>query len=164
MFCPSCGAEYTIELKYCNRCGANLSSALTEPTNSVSLNVTKAVAAVGTTMAVVTLGGFIALILGAIKLAEKTNFASDAIMFAVLLGTVIILTADIFLGIQLSRLIKASLTPQSLRRGMNPPSLSPELPKPTTARLAPAASVTENTTRFLEDSYRPPTESQPRNT
>ena len=24
MFCPSCGNEITVELKYCNRCGANL--------------------------------------------------------------------------------------------------------------------------------------------
>jgi hypothetical protein len=25
MYCPSCGSEITVELKYCNRCGANLS-------------------------------------------------------------------------------------------------------------------------------------------
>jgi len=25
MFCPSCGNEIAVELKYCNRCGANLS-------------------------------------------------------------------------------------------------------------------------------------------
>ena len=163
MFCPSCGVEYTIELKYCNRCGANLTESMIEQP-AVSLDVTKAVAAVGTTMAVVTLGGFIALILGAIKLAEKTNFGSDAIMFAVLLGTVMILTADIFLGVQLSRLIKAALTPQNLRRGIKQSSLSPELPRPTTARLSPGSSVTENTTRFLEETYRPPAERQPRNT
>src|SRR4026208_2116422 len=24
MYCPSCGNEITVELKYCNRCGANL--------------------------------------------------------------------------------------------------------------------------------------------
>ncbi|HEY0430909.1 MAG TPA: hypothetical protein VGC61_03800 [Pyrinomonadaceae bacterium] len=24
MFCPSCGSEISVELKYCNRCGANL--------------------------------------------------------------------------------------------------------------------------------------------
>ena len=106
MFCPSCGAEYTIELKYCNRCGANLSGAMTAQPDSASLDVTKAVAAVGTTMAVVTLGGFIVLMVGAIKLAEKTSFGTDPIMFTVLLGMIIILTADIFHGIQLSRLIK----------------------------------------------------------
>jgi hypothetical protein len=26
MFCPSCGSEIPVELKYCNRCGANLSA------------------------------------------------------------------------------------------------------------------------------------------
>src|ERR1044072_2700086 len=25
MYCPTCGNEITVELKYCNRCGANLS-------------------------------------------------------------------------------------------------------------------------------------------
>ena len=25
MYCPSCGNEITVELKYCSRCGANLS-------------------------------------------------------------------------------------------------------------------------------------------
>src|SRR5258705_13924429 len=25
MYCPSCGNEIAVELKYCNRCGANLS-------------------------------------------------------------------------------------------------------------------------------------------
>lgn len=26
MYCPSCGSEISVELKYCNRCGANLSA------------------------------------------------------------------------------------------------------------------------------------------
>ena len=26
MYCPSCGNEISVELKYCNRCGANLSA------------------------------------------------------------------------------------------------------------------------------------------
>jgi hypothetical protein len=28
MYCPSCGNELSVELKYCNRCGANLSQGL----------------------------------------------------------------------------------------------------------------------------------------
>jgi predicted amidophosphoribosyltransferase len=100
MFCPSCGAAYTIELKYCNRCGANLTTTLAEPNEVPSLDLTKAIATIGTTMTALTLGGFIALIVGAVKLSEKTNMGSDPIMFTVLLGMIVILTADIFLGVQ----------------------------------------------------------------
>ena len=33
MYCPSCGNEITVELKYCNRCGANLTlPAMSPPT------------------------------------------------------------------------------------------------------------------------------------
>jgi len=35
MYCPSCGSEIAVELKYCNRCGANL--ALTTNTQVVSV-------------------------------------------------------------------------------------------------------------------------------
>jgi len=163
MFCPSCGAEYTIELKYCNRCGANLTTALAEPTEVLSLDLTKAIATIGTTMTALTLGGFIALIVGAVKLSEKTNMGSDPIMFMVLLGMIVILTADIFLGVQLSRLIKASLSPHKLSKRKTAPALPLEISRPTTGRLAPTASVTENTTRFFEETYRPPAEPQPRN-
>jgi len=98
------------------------------------------------------------------KLSEKTNLGSDPIMFTVLLGMIVILAADIFLGVQLSRLIKASLSPYRLSKRKTAPAMPLEISGPTTARLAPTASVTENTTRFLEETYRPPAETQRRNT
>ena len=36
MFCPTCGNEIAVELKYCNRCGANL----TLPTNTQVVHAT----------------------------------------------------------------------------------------------------------------------------
>lgn len=157
MFCPTCGSEYQIELKYCNRCGANLMTAL-KPTEMVSVDVTKAIAAIGTTMTALTLGGFIALIIGAVKLAEKTNLGTDPIMMTVVLGMTAILTADIFLGIQLSRLIKSALSLHELAKRKPAPVAPVEFSRPTTARLSPAASVTENTTRFFEAPYQAPAE------
>lgn len=58
MFCPSCGAEYSIELKYCNRCGANLGGTSPAPQSVAPIDVTKSVVAIGTTMVVLTIGGF----------------------------------------------------------------------------------------------------------
>ena len=74
MFCPSCGAEYTVELKYCNRCGANL-SALSAPAEVVQVSLTKPTLIIAATLAVLTLGGFVGLIAGAVTLATvvQTN-------------------------------------------------------------------------------------------
>ena len=159
MFCPSCGTEYTIGLPYCNRCGANLNSSLTEPAEVISINLTKAIAAIGTTMAVLTLGGFIALIVGAVRLAERTSMGSDPIIAMMVLGMVTILTIDILLGRQLSRLIEAGISSKKSPQRQRPlPSANVphELGRPAPP---PASSVTENTTRFLEPEYRGPAKS-----
>jgi hypothetical protein len=164
MFCPSCGTEYTLGLPYCNRCGANLNSALDEPTGVITVNVTKAIAAIGTTMAVLTLGGFMTLIIGAVKLAEKTNLGSDPIIALIVLGILTILIIDILLGRQLSRLIEASLSSgksQQRKRGLPTVNVPSELGRPAPS---PALSVTENTTRFLEHEYRAPSKSEARPT
>ena len=39
MYCPSCGNEMTVELKYCNRCGANLTLAFSNPPVTVAAPV-----------------------------------------------------------------------------------------------------------------------------
>ena len=36
MYCPSCGSEINVELKYCNRCGANLTTTALQTTTVVS--------------------------------------------------------------------------------------------------------------------------------
>lgn len=163
MYCPSCGTEYALGLPYCNRCGANLSSALSEPTEGVSINITKAVAAIGTTMAVLTLGGFMMLIFGAVRLAERITGGTDPIIALMVLGMATILVSDILLARQLSRLIEAGLTTNKARTGkrsVQPTVATHELNRPTTTPLPPGLSVTENTTRFLEHQYRGPSEAE----
>jgi hypothetical protein len=159
MFCPSCGTEYTIGLPYCNRCGANLNTSLTEPAEVISVNLTKAIAAISTTIAVLTLGGFITLVVGAAKLAERAALGTDPIIAMMVLGMVTILTIDILLGRQLSRLIEAGISSKKSPQRQRPlPSANvpPELARPVPS---PALSVTENTTRFLEPEYRGPSKS-----
>lgn len=169
MFCPTCGAEYAIELNYCNRCGANLSVAVAEPLQTTSVSLNKAVAVIGTTLAVLTIGGFIALIVGAVELSRSAAMGNDPIIAMIFMGMLTILTADVFLVRQLSKLISAALSsnkPQQLKRPpasarLGMPSIA-ELPKPINARLEPGSSVTENTTRFFEPApaYRQPPEAE----
>ncbi len=157
MFCPSCGAEYTIELKYCNRCGANLSNLTSAEPIVTAVDVTKSLAIIGTTMAGLNLGGFVAVIAGATALASK-SFATDPIMAIVMLGMITILVTDIFLARQLSKLISASLSSPKPPKFKQPPAAATpaQLRQPQPAQLQGAPSVTENTTRLFEPAYREP--------
>ena len=160
MFCPSCGTEST-GLKYCNRCGANL-GALTAPTEIVQFSLTKPALMIGVIIAVLTLGGFALLIIGAGTLATVTQ-AVDPLIALIFMGIVTILTADILLIRQLSKLITAALKSESSVR--SPQTITaepaPQFSRANTAPFLPASSVTENTTRFLESDYRAPVEPQP---
>ena len=163
MFCPSCGAEYTIELKYCNRCGANLNTALTAQPEPVLVSLTKPTLIIGAAITLLTLGGFGMLIAGAVELAHSVQLGGDGIFAIVALGMVTILSTDIFLVRQLSRLISASLssgTQPKPRRQPVPATAPPaQLQQHVPAHLHGAPSVTENTTRFLEPAHREPTAS-----
>ena len=156
MYCPSCGIECQIGLNYCNRCGANL-GALTTQAEVVQINLTKPALIIGIVLTVLTLGGFGMLIGGARALAEVIH-GNDPLIAMIFLGMLIILTVDIFLLRQLTKLINAALKPGAPTQSRNQINSRTEaLPRPTTTQL-PMPSVTENTTRFLESDYREPVE------
>lgn len=160
MFCPSCGAEYRLELKYCNRCGANLSADLaeTEPA-APPVSILKPAIVIGALMTILTLFGFFMLIAGAVELSHNARIDPDSVTAIVIVGMLTILTMDIFLVRQLSRIISASLaagTQTKVRRPKTIANPSPvPLPQPPTGRLEGVPSVTEGTTRFFEPSRMP---------
>src|SRR6266852_15309 len=149
MFCPSCGTEYAIGLPYCNRCGANLGGMVAPQTEPAVINVTKPTLIISVTLAVLTLGGFAGLIEGARALSMTLRGENnDPLIALIVFGMITILTVDIFLIRQLSRVITAALSS----------TVQPQLKRPITARLEQAPSVTEHTTRFFEPVYRSPAE------
>lgn len=154
MFCPSCGNENT-GLAYCNRCGANL-TALTTTGQPVQVNLTKPALIVSAAITVFTLGGFGALIGGALTLATVVH-GNDPLIAVIFFGMIIILAVDIFLVRQLSKIISASLSSTQQPRLPQPNPIvnrpSVQLAPQTGPRLQGAASVTENTTRFFDPSY-----------
>jgi hypothetical protein len=156
MFCPSCGAESTVELNYCNRCGANLSSALGADAEIAPINLTKPILIIVATVLLLTLGGFVGIISGTIEMVRAG--AGEMSPALPIFGIPTILTIDIMLLRQLSKLISAALSPNRLPAKKIPMQSQDalRLPRPTTARLEPAPSVTENTTRFFEPAYREP--------
>ena len=154
MFCPSCGTEST-GLNYCNRCGANLVA----PVASVELapiSLTKPILIIGLVLALITLGGFGMIISGAIEMVRSG--AAPVSPALPIFGIPTILTIDILLIRQLSKLINAALAPERRQIAGPPPQLhtDPRLSRPSTARLESAPSVTENTTRFFDRN--PPTQ------
>jgi hypothetical protein len=159
MFCPSCGSENT-GLPYCNRCGANLSG-LTPPPQVVEVSLTRPVVILTIAMVILTLGGFGGLVGGAKALAEVVH-GNDPLIAVIFMGMIVILTVDVFLARQLSKIISASLSssnqPKTVRTD-NVNRVPPQVPQPIGARLS-AASVTENTTRFFEaaPAYRAPSQ------
>jgi hypothetical protein len=160
MFCPSCGTEST-GLKYCNRCGANLGLPAA-PAEIVQINLTKPALIIGVILAVVTLGGFALLVIGAGMLATVTR-AVDPLIALIFMGIVTILVADILLIRQLSKIVTAALKTDQTGRSQQTIAAAPapQLQRANTAPFLPASSVTENTTRFLEQDYRAPVESEP---
>ncbi len=163
MFCPSCGTEDTIGLPYCNRCGANLGGMVTPPAEPPVINVTKPTLIISLTLAAVTLGGFAGLIEGAQALSINLHGGSnDPLIALIVMGMITILTVDIFLIRQLSRMITLALSSTGQPKLKRPKTIAaphaPQLQRPNTARFEPAPSVTEHTTRFFEPAYRSPGE------
>ena len=160
MYCPSCGAESAIELNYCNRCGANLSSHLVTQTELAPINLTKPILIIGAVLVLITLGGFAGIISGTIEMVQNgAGAVSPAIP---VFGIPAILTIDILLLRQLSKLISAALSPnriQTKTRAQPPKEI--QFARSSTARLESAPSVTENTTRFLDPAYQEPSPAQP---
>jgi hypothetical protein len=167
MYCPSCGSEYTVELKYCNRCGANLGVGLEEQNQIVPISLTKPALIIGAVIAILTIMGFGMVITGAVELSHNVRFGEDAIAAIVVPGMLTILVIDILLARQLSKIITASLSSstqvQPKRTKALPNPTMAQLPQPPASSFQGVPSVTEGTTRFFEP-YRAPTAADDRAT
>jgi hypothetical protein len=150
MFCPSCGTESPIELNYCNRCGANL-SAVVASAPSAPVNVTKPILIIGLVMLFITLAGFAGVFSTAIDLSTRTG-SKDVPMAVIFFGMLGIVIIDALLFSLLWKLINAALSSaKAITNKQQGSYQQPQFVQPTTARLQPAPSVTENTTRFFEE-------------
>ncbi len=153
MYCPTCGNEITVELKYCNRCGANLTlPAMTTPVAMAPIRLTVPSIVLGITI----LGG-----LGVI-FGSATEFARQGLHPAAIVWMVLFSAATLFgcTGL-LIRFLTKMLTLQRefpVAQPQRPAAINDRqtmhhLPP---SRMEPVPSVTENTTRTFSPVYREP--------
>ena len=155
MYCPTCGNEITVELKYCNRCGANL----TLPTMAMPV----AIAPVKLTLPSIVLGlmvlGGLGVIAGAATEFARLHIHPFAIVWIVLFSTATLfgctgLMIRFFTNMLTQQQgVSAGQPPRQATITINDRQAMHNLPPP---RMEPVPSVTENTTRTFSPIYREP--------
>jgi len=155
MYCPSCGNEINVELKYCNRCGANLTLNYNNlPATVVApVKLTAPTIVVGLTIVI----GLGIIFEGAKELAEMhvhAAFITWMMLFSML--TLFASTAMLlrFWSKTLNLQRQDPPRPQTIQN----PASSTFVPQQLTPRFDPASSVTEHTTRTFTPIYREPSE------
>ena len=150
MYCPTCGNEITVELKYCNRCGANL----TLPATSAPMVLAPVKLTIPSIVLGITILGGLGVIFGA-----ASDFARQGLHPAAIVWIVLFSAATLFACVGL--LIRFLTKMMTLGRELAPPQQQPRpaftdrppvhhLPP----RMEPVPSVTENTTRTFTPVYR----------
>src|SRR5215204_6062251 len=113
-YCPSCGNEITVELKYCNRCGANL----TLPAMSAPMALAPVKLTVPSIVLGVTILGGLGVIFG-----SATEFAGRGLHPAAIVWMVLFSSATLFGCIGL--LIRFLTQMMTLGRELAPPQPQP---------------------------------------
>jgi len=154
MYCSTCGTPLNAGLSFCNRCGTNLNK---EPAGAFEKSL-----AGGLITGVVLVGilGLGLIIGGSIALKVAAEFNEAAVVFFMVLSFATIGCVELLLMRQLSRVLGKGREQMQLEQPAQP-LFQPALVPANEARLAhlrtvpePVTSVTENTTRTLEHSFR----------
>ena len=155
MYCPSCGNEITVELKYCNRCGANLALPMTAPPVAMApVKITLPTIVTGLTI----LGG-LGVIAGASTEFAKLGVHPFAIVWIVAFSAAALFGCTALMIRFFTKMLSMQqgvFTQQPSRQAtitINDRQTMHNLPPP---RMEPVPSVTENTTRTFSPIYREP--------
>lgn len=146
MYCSSCGLQLTQELRYCPRCGANLSppAPSEKPPNMVG-----PAWAVSVAVTLITLAGMGLLFAFATIITTRGLNLHAGIFLMVTLFMLGILMVDGLLIRQLSRLLSLYEKPQA-RGSARPNELEGKFAPQLEAVRETPLSVTENTTRTFD--------------
>ncbi len=157
MYCPNCGAEATPGLNYCKRCGGSLNHLTLAPETRPAIPAGSAWA-IGVTTLFLVVGGLAVLFGLMVALVESGLSPRSVVWLAALVSFTILGSVKMLMRFW-TRMLKPHMSSRAK-------SASPSLKSPAGAgELSPArvglfadhvGSVTENTTRTFEPSYREP--------
>lgn len=151
MYCPSCGSEIAVEVKYCNRCGANLS--LASASNSALMRTPIKLTLPTIVLGLTITGGLGIIIGGATELAQmQVHPAAITWMVIFSMATLFGCTALLlrFWSKMLSMNREIQQQPHYVRPAMQTTKERQQIPP----RLEPMPSITEHTTRTFSPAYR----------
>ena len=153
MYCAACGGPVTPGLKFCNRCGSSLGKERVESSHAGIIT------ALITGIVMVGLGGLGIMLAGALNLKTYGQLGNDVVAIFMFLTFLIVITVEMFLLRQLSRVLGEASRRNQLDQPQ--PLFQPASASTNELRAAPVRtlpepipSVTENTTRTLEHSLR----------
>ena len=152
MYCPSCGNEIAVELKYCNRCGANLSLPVS---NSQLVQVPPVKLAVPSVVLGATIIlGLLIITVGAAQMAI-VGVPPVAVVWLALFGAATLFGCTAMMIRFWTKLISLQRESITTSQVIRPPAQMVE--RPPTPQLPPrfdsVTSVTENTTRTFSPVY-----------
>ena len=154
MYCSNCGTPVASELSFCNRCGTVLNK------DRTGIRESGLAGSLITGVVLVAILGLGIMCGGAIALKKGGEFSGDLVALFMIFSFALVGFVELFLVRQLSRVL-ASGNKQELM-GQPKPLFQPAVVPASEVRAAhmrtlsePIPSVTENTTRTLEQSFRP---------
>ena len=155
MYCPSCGNEISVELKYCNRCGANLAIFPESYAAPVGKPVRLALPAIilGLTITI----GIGVTISSATEMAQM-HLPPAAIVFIVIFGLATLFGCTALMIRFWLKVLSMNREVDQSRHQIRPraqvPAQVPGARQQFPPRLEPVPSVTEHTTRTFSQAYR----------
>ena len=154
MYCPTCGNEITVELKYCNRCGANLAL----PPTSFPAPVTAPVSlTVPTIVLGLTITGGLGIIFGGATELAQMHVHPAAITWMVLFSLATLFGCSAMLIRFWTKMVGAQRQPLAPQQNVSR-AFERVTPQQLPPRFDSVPSVTEHTTRTFAPAYREPSE------
>lgn len=152
MYCPTCGNEISVELKYCNRCGANL----TLPATTTTRVMAPVKLAVPSIVLGLTILGGLGVIFGASTELARLDLPPAVVVWIVLFSSATLFGCTALMIRFFTKLLsmerEVPVAPQ-VQQSFNDRQARQHLPP---QRMEPVSSVTENTTRTFSPIYSEP--------
>jgi hypothetical protein len=150
MYCPSCGNEISVELKYCNRCGANLSL----PTSPQVVTVAPVRLAIPSIVVGLTIIIGLGIIIGGGSQMAIVGVPPVALVWMMLFAVATLFGCTGLLIRFLTKLVTLQREVIETRPQPKPSMTSRPPIQQLPPRYEPVPSVTENTTRTFSPAYK----------